>query len=112
MSLLVNVRWLTPVMVQFGNGAIRRFECVHDALDCLQHEWPSPRGKAHARAIERLCAALARLGPIDEAREAFVAACEETGILARATVPKRRAAAHAQDVRRSPFAGALKPGRT
>ncbi|MCD2173141.1 DUF982 domain-containing protein [Rhizobium sp. C4] len=79
--MLVSVRWTTPVMVTFGNGADRQFDCVHDALDCLQHEWPSPRGKRHAKAVEVLGGALARLVPVEDARKAFVSACVESGIL-------------------------------
>lgn len=79
--LLVSVRWTTPVLVTFANGAVRQFDCVHDALDCLQHEWPSPRGKRHQKAIEVLGAALARLTPVEDARKAFVSACVESGIL-------------------------------
>ncbi len=79
--LLVSVRWTTPVLVTFANGAVRQFDCVHDALDCLQHEWPSPRGRRHQKAMEVLASALARLAPVEEARNAFVAACAESGIL-------------------------------
>jgi hypothetical protein len=81
MMLLVSVRWTTPVLVTFANGAVRQFDCVHDALDCLQHEWPSPRGRRHQKAIEVLGAALARLVPVEEARTAFVSACVESRIL-------------------------------
>ncbi|HWU63663.1 MAG TPA: DUF982 domain-containing protein [Ensifer sp.] len=69
------------MLVTFANGAVRQFDCVHDALDCLQHEWPSPRGKRHEKAVEVLGAALARLAPVEEARKAFVSACVESGIL-------------------------------
>ena len=79
--LLVSVRWTVPVLVTFANGTVRQFDCVHDALDCLQHEWPSPRGRRHQRAIEVLGAALARLVPVEEARKAFVSACVESQIL-------------------------------
>lgn len=79
--LLVSVRWTTPVLVTFANGAVRQFDCVHDALDCLQHEWPSPRGKRHEKAVQVLGAALARLVPVQEARNAFVSACVEARIL-------------------------------
>lgn len=79
--MLVSVRWASPVVAKFGNGTVRQFDCVHDALDCLQHEWPSPRGKRHEKAVEVLGAALARLLPVEEARAAFVSACVECGIL-------------------------------
>lgn len=79
--LLVSVRWTTPVLVTFANRAVRQFDCVHDALDCLQHEWPSPRGRRHQKAVEVLGAVLARLAPVEEARKAFVSACVESGIL-------------------------------
>jgi hypothetical protein len=112
MTLLVSVRWMTPVMVQFGNGAVRKFDCVHDALDCLQHEWPSPRGKEHARAVDRLCAALARLAPPDEARHAFVAACAESEILVPHTVPNSRkvASPFTRNARHSAVTGGVKTG--
>lgn len=86
--LLVSVRWTTPVLVTFANGAVRQFDCVHDALDCLQHEWPSPRGKRHEKAIAVLGAALARLATLEEARTAFVSACVESGILVPQPVQK------------------------
>lgn len=90
--LLVSVRWTTPVLVTFANGAVRQFDCVHDALDCLQHEWPSPRGRRHDKAVEVLGAALARLAPVEEARKAFVSACVEAGILAPQAARKERKA--------------------
>lgn len=90
--MLVSVRWRTPVMVSFANGAARQFDCVHDALDCLQHEWPSPRGKRHQNAIDVLSAALARLVPVDDARKAFVSACVESGILVPQALQKGRKA--------------------
>ncbi|MET3612149.1 hypothetical protein ABID16_000454 [Rhizobium aquaticum] len=77
-------------MVTFANGAVRQFDCVHDALDCLQHEWPSPRGKRHQKATEVLASALARLAPVDEARNAFVSACVEAGILVPQLASKGR----------------------
>lgn len=88
--LLVSVRWTTPVLVTFANGAVRQFDCVHDALDCLQHEWPSPRGKRHQKAVDVLGAALARLAPVEEARKAFVSACVESGILVQQPARKVR----------------------
>ncbi len=105
--MLVSVRWATPVMAKFGNGAVRQFDCVHDALDCLQHEWPSPRGKRHEKAVEVLSAALARLVPVEDARKAFVSACVECGILVPQQGKKLRKVRKLRQVLgRDPVAGA------
>lgn len=92
--MLVSVRWMTPVMIKFGNGALRQFDCVHDALDYLEHEWPSPPGKRHEKAVKVLGSALARLTPVDEARKAFVSACVECGILVPQAGATSRKARH------------------
>lgn len=81
--MLNSVRWLAPVMVSFLPSAERQFDCVHDALDYLEHEWPSPGGRHHRRARQLMRLALARQISAEEAREAFVAACIESGILGR-----------------------------
>lgn len=79
--IMNSVRWSLPVMVSVVPGGERRFDCVHDALDYLTYEWPSPRGRHRARAQQALRAALDRQISPEEAREAFVAACIEAGVL-------------------------------
>lgn len=79
--MLNSVRWLAPVMVSFLPRAERQFDCVHDALDYLEHEWPTPGGRHHTRARQLLRLALARQISAEEAREAFVAACIEANVL-------------------------------
>lgn len=81
--MLNSVRWFAPVMVSFLPGAERQFDCVHDALDYLEHEWPISGGRHREHAKRALRAALARQLSAEEAREAFVAACVEAGILGR-----------------------------
>jgi hypothetical protein len=77
-KMLYSVRWSAPIMVSLLPGADRQFDCVHDALDFLEHEWP---GRHHQRARQALRAALAREISAEEARDAFISACIECGIL-------------------------------
>jgi hypothetical protein len=76
-----SLRWAVPVLIQHGPRIERIFNCVHDALDYLENEWPTRKGEHYSRARISLRAALSRSMPIEVAREAFLAACIEASLL-------------------------------
>lgn len=80
--------WNRPVELELPCGLTRRFQNTYDALDFLDAEWPTRRGRAYVRAI-RLCRnALHCVRGAELARTAFIAAAEEAG-MRLATDPRR-----------------------
>lgn len=82
-----DVAWTLPLKVTLQNGLERTFSSVYEALDFLEHEWPCKRGERHDRAVVCCQRALNRMTPPAVAREAFVAACLESGMPAVMAVP-------------------------
>lgn len=90
-------RWATPVHVHLQCGLERGFVCVHDALDFLEHEWPSRTGALYARAANLCRLALDGGLPADMAREAFIFACLEAGMPVAGERRSRRRHEHVGD---------------
>ena len=76
----LDLPWRAPVKVHLQCGLERTFVSVYDALDFLENEWPLRRGERYGRAVRRCRGALARITPVEMAREAFIAACLEAGM--------------------------------
>lgn len=83
---IIDLPWAVPLTVHFQNGTDHIFRGPYDALDFLENEWPSRRGQKYDRAIMLCGASLDKEAPIALAREAFIAACLETG-MAVETIP-------------------------
>jgi hypothetical protein len=73
--------WRHPVQVRLKSGLERSFVCIEDSLDCLEHNWPIKNARHQKRAIDLCRAVLTRSASSEVAREAFVAACIEAGML-------------------------------
>ncbi len=88
-----DIPWSHPLKVTVRSGMDRTFASVYDALDYLENEWPQKRGHCYDRAVLDCKRGLLGLVPADVAREAFIAACLETGMPAvtAAPLPYRRA---------------------
>jgi hypothetical protein len=73
----------SPVRVRIGAGdTIRDVKTVKGACECLT-DWPqAKRGQLYRQALETCNAVLAGERPADDARAAFVAAAEASGLLA------------------------------
>lgn len=71
--------WRAPLRVSLQNGMPRLFRGPYDALDFLEHEWPS-HGKWHHRAIRDCRAALSGIVAAEIARASFAAACAEASL--------------------------------
>ncbi|MDX3929000.1 MAG: DUF982 domain-containing protein [Shinella sp.] len=78
--------WSIPVSVRLQCGLERTFSTVYEALDFLESEWPLRKGQKYERAVLTCRRALNRLTPGAVAREAFIAACLEAGMPAKAIV--------------------------
>ncbi|PND18106.1 hypothetical protein CN934_29735 [Ensifer sp. MMN_5] len=76
------VLWRVPLSVTLQNGMPRRFCGPYDALDFLEHEWPS-HGKWRHRAVRDCRAALSELLDAEAARASFTAACIEASMACR-----------------------------
>lgn len=72
-------RWLTPVFIRIGYGLPEAIRTPSDALNCLHFRWPAKRGKAFDAAREQ-CASVDDKA-CESAREAFIVASIEAGIL-------------------------------
>lgn len=73
------VSWRIPLWVTLQNGMRRQFCGPYDALDFLEHEWPS-HGAQQARAIAACRAALHHSEYANSARNSFMAACIEASL--------------------------------
>jgi hypothetical protein len=78
-----DVLWNIPVNVRLQNGIEKSFQSVHDTLDFLENEWPSPRGAYHDAAVISCRKALNHQTPPAVSKELFLAACLEAGLAAR-----------------------------
>ena len=87
-----DIPWSHPLKVTLRDGMDRTFASVYDALDFLENEWPPKRGDCYDRAILACRRGLSGMAPPEVAREAFIAACLETGLPAvtGAPLPYRR----------------------
>lgn len=82
-----DIPWSHPLTVTLRVGMNRTFGSVYDALDFLENEWPQIRGGYYDQAISACKGSLNGLTPAEVAREAFIAACLETGMPAVAAEP-------------------------
>ena len=75
---------MTPVTVQMKDGASQVFTSVNDVLDFLEGDWNIYRGRKYNRAVQTCRRALNRMTPVALAREAFIDACRDAGMLTAA----------------------------
>lgn len=73
--------WSAPVAARLQCGACRVFTSVYEALDFLENEWPLRNGPKYRMAVGLCRLALDRKTPASVAREAFIAACYEAGLM-------------------------------
>jgi hypothetical protein len=73
--------WRVPVFVRGSEGKVYTVRGPEDALRCLQEIGVSYQGTAQMIARSKCIAAVMRNATCDDAREAFVDACFETGSL-------------------------------
>lgn len=84
---IIDLPWTVPLTVRFPDGTDNIFRGPYDALDFLENEWPCRRGQKYDRAIMLCGASLDNEAPIALAREAFIAACLETGMAVESIPP-------------------------
>ncbi|WP_244564781.1 DUF982 domain-containing protein [Rhizobium sullae] len=76
------IYWSAPVNVRVGNGFSEAIFGPETALDYLEHRWPTRNGPHYFDALRICRAAVDRREPPDFARDAFIAAGIEAGMLA------------------------------
>lgn len=77
-------RWAKGVELEMhGPGKYRVVSSTREAAECLLYRWPVEGGPAHLLARIACLAVLEGEMPPDHAREAFIAAAEESGIHVR-----------------------------
>jgi alcohol dehydrogenase class IV len=73
--------WAAPVAIRIGERPPEFIHSPTEAIGYLEHRWPVNDG-IHFEAARRRCVeAMNHLGHIEAAREAFIAAAAEAGIL-------------------------------
>ena len=76
--------WTKPVTVETAKlGKLRVIASTADAARFLLEQWPVDHGPLHLDAREACLAVLDGEKPAEFARDAFVAAAEEAGILVK-----------------------------
>lgn len=75
------VNWKNPVHVRVADSFRERIYGPDDALECLNHQWPSGKGPYYYEAKRSCIAALCKRASAEVARDMFVDAARETGIL-------------------------------
>jgi hypothetical protein len=76
------VYWSAPVHVRVGNGPSESIFGPEVAVDYLRHRWPARSSPQYLAALQACSAALDWRESPDFAREVFVAASIEAGMLA------------------------------
>lgn len=71
-----------PVNIAFGKGATVVVDNTRQAADLLLSEWPARRGPRHRDAVDACLKVLDGHRSTVDAREAFIEAAQEAGILA------------------------------
>ena len=79
--LKLDISWIAPIHVGVLEDDATVVEGPVQALELLLDDWPSPGAKHHQSAIHECRLACHELGRAEKAREAFMAAALEAGIL-------------------------------
>ena len=74
-------RWLSPVFVRIGYGLPEAIRTPRDAMTYLHFRWPAKRGRAFDEARMQCASAVEANRACESAREAFIRASVEAGIL-------------------------------
>lgn len=79
--LTFDIKWISPIRVGLFDDEVSVVEGPMQALALLHDDWPSAGGKHHQTALQECKLACHELGKSEKAREAFMAAALEAGIL-------------------------------
>jgi hypothetical protein len=78
---LLDIHWSAPVLADLPNGTTRIFYTLDDAHEFLERHWPAGPSEDFALALILCRSAIMRLLSPEAAREAFIAACIQAGLL-------------------------------
>ncbi|MEZ2131355.1 MULTISPECIES: DUF982 domain-containing protein [unclassified Sinorhizobium] len=77
-----SVQWSTPVYVRTTEGFRETISGPEDALDCMTKRWPAiTKGPCYYAAKRECMAAIRKRASVSAARESFVSAGIEAGLL-------------------------------
>ena len=79
--LTFDIKWISPIRVALFEDDVNVVEGPMQALALLHDDWPAAGGKHHQAALQECQLACHELGKSEKAREAFMAAALEAGIL-------------------------------
>lgn len=79
--LIFDIKWIAPIRISLLDDDETIVEGPVQALALLRDDWPAPGGKHHRTAVQECNAACQALGRSEKAREAFMAAALEAGVL-------------------------------
>ncbi|MGV3548681.1 DUF982 domain-containing protein [Rhizobium sp.] len=77
---MYDIPWSKPIRLEFPRRLPRIIDGPRAALDLLDNEWPSRKGRHYAAARDMCRAAIARLTSPDAARETFISASIEAAV--------------------------------
>ncbi|TCV69408.1 uncharacterized protein DUF982 [Neorhizobium sp. R1-B] len=79
---MFDVDWAIPVSVELhGAGDHDLIFCTRDAANCLLEDWPVDDGEHFHQALRTFMLVLDGKAEPEDARDAFVAAAEEAGLV-------------------------------
>jgi hypothetical protein len=84
--MLREIYWTKPVRVETA-GRFRVISSTRAAAQWLLYHWPTEGGPEHRAARAACIAVLKNEQPPDHARQAFIAAAKEAGILIEPDIP-------------------------
>jgi hypothetical protein len=93
--------WSRPVSVRIKSESERTFSSTYEALEFLEHELPVGTGRHHKHALTTCRRALNKETPCAIARQAFISACVEAGLIIIDTSPALPEDDTRQDSKRS-----------
>nr|QCL09856.1 hypothetical protein pC5.8b_366 [Rhizobium rhizogenes] len=73
--------WSAPVHIRVGTGFSEAVVGPEEALEYLTYRWPARRGPQYLEALRACSAANERQISLDLARDIFIAASAEAGML-------------------------------
>lgn len=83
--LTFDINWIAPIHIGAAEDQRTIVDGPRQALKVLEDDWPTTGGKHHQAAIRECKLACSQLGRSEKAREAFMAAALEAGVLIFAT---------------------------
>ncbi|QFY62803.1 DUF982 domain-containing protein (plasmid) [Rhizobium grahamii] len=76
------ILWEVPVFIRIGSGVRETIDGPREALEHLLNRWPAERGQQYESAKAACRLSVQHYGSLEEARDSFLSAAREAGVLA------------------------------